>query len=88
MYYNGVRVNEYFSKHLPKNTYSIAIVTNLLIYNGNNPIEGLEEKWVFGLGSFKDRTSVISFEQMLIKDFGGKRDENVEDESELNVEFL
>ena len=66
-YYNGVKINEYFAKHLPKNTYSIAILTNLLIYNGDNPLEGLEEKWCFGLGSIKDRTSVTSFEQMLIK---------------------
>ena len=38
-YYNGVKINEYFAKQLPKNTYSIAIITNLLIYNGDNPKE-------------------------------------------------
>ena len=54
-------MNTYFAKHLPKNTYSVAILTNLLIYNGSNPSEEIEEKWVFGLGSIKDRTSVISF---------------------------
>jgi hypothetical protein len=53
-------MNTYFAKHLPKNTYSVAILTNLLIYNGSNPREEIEEKWVFGLGSIKDRTSVIS----------------------------
>ena len=34
-------MNVYFSKHLPKNCYSIAILTNLLIYNGDNPVEEL-----------------------------------------------
>jgi len=34
-------MNTYFAKHLPKNTYSIAILTNLPIYNGSNPKEGL-----------------------------------------------
>lgn len=67
-------MNAYFSKHLPKNTYSIAILTNLLIYNGDNPKETLEEKkGIFGLGSVKDRTCAISFEAMVIKGFGGSR---------------
>jgi len=34
-------MNEYFAKRLPKNTYSIAVLTNLLIYNGDNPQEGI-----------------------------------------------
>jgi archaemetzincin len=60
----------------------------LLIYNGNNPLEILEETWVFGLGSIKDRTCVISFEQMVLKEFGGKREGSEEDETEENVQFL
>lgn len=30
-------MNVHFSKHLPKKCYSIAILTDLLIYNGDNP---------------------------------------------------
>jgi hypothetical protein len=66
-------MNTYFAKNLPKNTYSVAILTNLLIYNGDNPKEGLKEKWVFGLGAIKDRTSVISFEEIIKKGYGNKR---------------
>lgn len=36
-YYDAAKLNTYFAKHLPKNTYSVAILTNLLIYNGDNP---------------------------------------------------
>jgi hypothetical protein len=54
-------MNAYFAKNLPKNAYCIAIITNLLIYNGKNPRKEIEEKWVFGLGSMKARTCVISF---------------------------
>ncbi len=61
-YYDGAKLNFYYSKHLPKKAYSIAVITSLLIYNGDNPKEGIDEKWVFGLGSIKDRTSWTSFE--------------------------
>jgi hypothetical protein len=50
-------------------------LSNLLIYNGSNPKELIEDKWVFGLGSIKDRTSMISFEEIVLKGFGGKRTE-------------
>ena len=60
-YYDAAKINTYLAKHLPKNTYSIAVVTNLLIYNGDRPVELLEDKYVFGLGSIKDRTCIISF---------------------------
>lgn len=73
-------MNNYFAKHLPKNTYSVAILTNLTIYNGANPRDGIEEKWVFGLGSMKDRTSIISFEEIIKKGYGNKREEGEEDE--------
>jgi len=64
-------MNTYFKKILPKNTYSIAIVTNLLIYNGDRIEDDISELWVFGLGSIKERTSVTSYEQVLKKYFGG-----------------
>ena len=73
-YYDAAKLNSYFAKHLPKNTYSVAILTNLLIYNGDNPQEGIDNKWVFGLGSIKDRTSVISFEEIIKHGYGSKRD--------------
>lgn len=87
-YYDASKINQYFTKHLPKNTYSVAILSNLLIYNGSNPKELIEDKWVFGLGSIKDRTSMISFEEIVLKGFGGKRAEGEEDESQTNVDFL
>lgn len=71
-YYDGAKMNFYFTKHLPKKCYSIAILTNLLIYNGDNPIEELSEKWVFGLGSIKDRTSITSVEEIAKKGYGNK----------------
>ena len=37
MYYDAAKMNVYIAKHLPKNTYSMAIITNLLIYNGDRP---------------------------------------------------
>ncbi len=37
-YYDAAKMNTYFAKHLPKNTYSIAIITNLCIYNSSNPV--------------------------------------------------
>lgn len=75
-YYNAAKMNTYFAKQLPKNTYAIAILTNLFIYNGDNPKETLEEKkGVFGLGSIKDRTCIISFEEMIVKGFGGTRED-------------
>ena len=39
VYYNAAIMNIYFAKNLPKNSYSVAILTNLLIYNGDNPRE-------------------------------------------------
>lgn len=62
-------MNVYFSKNLPKKCYSIAILTDLLIYNGDNPVELLSDKWVFGLGSIKDRTSVMSYTEMIKKGY-------------------
>ena len=38
IYYDAAKMNLYFAKHIPKNTYSVAILTNLLIYNGDNPV--------------------------------------------------
>ena len=38
IYYDAAKMNVYFSKKLPKKCYSIAILTNLLIYNGDNPV--------------------------------------------------
>lgn len=38
-YYDAAKMNFYFTKKLPKNCYSIHIITNLLIYNGDNPAE-------------------------------------------------
>ena len=73
-YYDGAKLNFYFSKHLPKKTFSIAVITSLLIYNGDNPKEELEEKWVFGLGSIKDRTSWTSVEEIIKKGYGMKRE--------------
>ena len=60
-YYDAAKINQYFQKHLPKKAYSIAVITSLLIYNGDNPREELEEKAIYGLGAIKDRTSIISF---------------------------
>jgi hypothetical protein len=37
IYYDGTKFNTYFAKKLPPKCYSIAILTDLLIYNGNNP---------------------------------------------------
>ena len=34
-YYDAAKMNDYFAKHLPKNTFSLCVITNLLIYNGN-----------------------------------------------------
>ncbi len=31
-------MNQYFKNQIPKDAYSMAIITNLLIYNGDNPI--------------------------------------------------
>jgi hypothetical protein len=72
-------MNQHFAKHLPKHAYSVAILTNLNIYNGDNPREGIEEKWVFGLGAIKDRTSVISFEEIIKKGYGRTRHVGEED---------
>lgn len=41
-YYDAALMNVHFSKNLPKKCYSIAILTDLLIYNGDNPVELLE----------------------------------------------
>jgi hypothetical protein len=41
-YYDAALMNTYFAKHLPKKCYSIAILTDLLIYNGDN-LAGLLE---------------------------------------------
>ena len=71
-YYDASKLNTHFAKHLPKNTYSVAILTNLLIYNGENPQDGIHSKWVFGLGSIKDRTCVISFEEIIKHGYGSK----------------
>ena len=78
-YYDGAKMNFYFTKYLPKKCYSIAILTNLLIYNGDNPVEPLEEKWVFGLGSIKDRTSITSVEEIAKKGYGSKMEGSIED---------
>lgn len=40
-YYDAAMINTYFAKNLPKKCYSIAVITDLLIYNGDNPVEGL-----------------------------------------------
>jgi hypothetical protein len=60
-YYNAGKLNNYFARRLPKDAFAIAVVTNLLLYNAGNTREGLDEKWVFGLSSMKERTCVISF---------------------------
>ena len=41
-YYDSAMINTYFAKNLPKKSYSIAVITDLLIYNGDNPVDGLE----------------------------------------------
>jgi hypothetical protein len=51
----------------------MAIITNLLIYNGDNIAEELKDKYVFGLGCVKDRMSVISLEEIVKKGYGNKR---------------
>ena len=66
-------MNTYFKKLLPKNAFSVAVVTNLLIYNGDRVENDISEIWVFGLGSIKERTSIISYEQVLTKYFGGNK---------------
>lgn len=72
-------MNQYFKNNLPKNAYSMAIITNLLIYNGDNIAEELKDKYVFGLGCVKDRMSVISLEEIVKKGYGNKRVEGEED---------
>jgi hypothetical protein len=73
-YYDAAKMNTYFKKLLPKGTYSVAIITDLLIYNGDRVEEDINELWVFGLGSIRDRTSMISYEQVLCKTFEGQKD--------------
>ena len=41
---------------------------------------------MFGLGSIKDRTSLISFEEICKKGYGNKKEG--EDETEYNLDFL
>ena len=42
--------NNDYDACLPKKCCSIAIVTDSLIYNGDNPTGELKETWIFGLG--------------------------------------
>lgn len=51
----------------------MAIITSLLIYNGDNPVEDLSERYVFGLGCVKDRMSVITLEEIVKHGYGNKR---------------
>ena len=62
-------MNTYFTKCLPKKRCSIASVTDLLIYNGDDPAGGLKETWNFGLGSIKDRTSIRSYAEICEKGY-------------------
>lgn len=55
----------------------MAIITSLLLYNGDNPVEHLSERYVFGLGCVKDRMSVMSLEEMVKHGYGSKRPEGV-----------
>jgi hypothetical protein len=66
----------------------MAIITNLLIYNGDNPVENLSDRYVFGLGCIKDRMSLISLEEIIKHGYGHKRPEGIEDECDANMDFL
>ena len=35
LFYDSGKINEYFSKHIPKDSYAFAVITNLLLYHSN-----------------------------------------------------